>query len=373
MVVKVSEIIVALCDGHGDFGVTAGKRTPKFPAGHKYVGQVMFENAFNKTVVKLLAEHLTRIGFKVLLVAPTDADTPLKTRTDLANNTIKNQFNCRADIYISVHANATTGEWGNAKGIETFIYKTGTEGEKLGKTIHKVLMEGTTFIDRGLKVNPLLWVLKETLMPAVLVECGFMDNIREAELLMFGVYREECALEIAKGICEYYCVPFIPVKEEAPNVVEVIKERVYAANGKLNFVPLNTGKPYSTKATDVRFVSIPSGSIEKVRFVNLKGSTASKIAKANGADLGFNFPFFYNGEILGDSEDQDKVISAAYGKMLKWHELAFVGGKPIIGQIEKSDQQDILIQGAPLLVENGRAVHEAYRKSQEVARRYWPV
>lgn len=66
--------LIALCDGHGM--ETAGKRTPMFSDG-----TFMRENEFNRAVVALLDVHLKRCGFRTLIVAPTDIDTPLRTRT----------------------------------------------------------------------------------------------------------------------------------------------------------------------------------------------------------------------------------------------------------------------------------------------------
>jgi exopolysaccharide biosynthesis protein len=104
-----------------------------------------------------------------------------------------------------------------------------------------------------------------------------------------------------------------------------------------------------------------------MRFVYEKGKKVSELVKKYNADYGFNFPFFYNGIPLGDVEDNDKVINAAYGKLLKWHEFASVNGKPVIGQLNKNDNQDFLVQGSPLLIENGKLVYEFYTKYDETA------
>lgn len=141
----------------------------------------------------------------------------------------------------------------------------------------------------------------------------------------------------------------------------IFKERIYASNGKLNTITGN----YSIKGTDVRHIKFQTGKVE-YKFVYEKGAKVSSLVKKYGADFGFNAPYFYNGIPLGDSESDDKVISSAYGKMLKWHEFAVVDGKPIIGQLNKNDKQDFLIQGAPLLVENGKSVYSTYAVSQEV-------
>ncbi|MER2008899.1 MAG: N-acetylmuramoyl-L-alanine amidase [Psychrobacillus sp.] len=192
---------IVLDDGHGDNGVTPGKRTPKFEDG-----TFMYENTFNKTVVKYLNEELKRCGFNTILSAPTDADTPLATRVKVANN-------AKADLFISVHANANTGKWGTWGGTETYVYPTG-ESKRIGTIIHKNLMEGTPLRDRGVKDGSGLYVISNTSMPAILVECAFMDNKEEAKLLLSDSFRRECAKEIAKGICEGLKVSYVEEKKE---------------------------------------------------------------------------------------------------------------------------------------------------------------
>lgn len=211
--------LIALSDGHGDNGVTAGKRTPIFPNGEidKATGRnMMYENTFNKNVIKYLDEELKRHGFRTLLVAPTDADTPLETRTNLAN---KN----KADLYVSVHANASAGKWGSHGGIETLTWGSG-ESLRIGKLIHAELIKGTPLRDRGVKNGSHLWEIRATNMPAVLVECGFMDSLTDYKYLLSDAYRKECAIEICKGICKAYNVTY---KEEQKEVVkEVLGETI---------------------------------------------------------------------------------------------------------------------------------------------------
>jgi N-acetylmuramoyl-L-alanine amidase len=86
--------LIAIDDGHGLNPPTPGKRTPNIPG----VG-VIYENQFNKAVANLLNEELKRCGFRTLLVAPTDVDTPLLIRTTLANTN-------NANAYVAIHYNA---------------------------------------------------------------------------------------------------------------------------------------------------------------------------------------------------------------------------------------------------------------------------
>lgn len=194
--------LIALDDGHGI--ETAGKRTPKFEDG-----TVMKENEFNSAVVNYLKEYLEFNGFKTILVAPTDEDISLNNRVTVA---LKTANLANADLYICVHANAYGNTWNDANGVETYVWKFGGEAEKVAKLIQKHLVKETKFKDRGIKTAN-FYVLKHTKMPAVLVECGFMTNKKEAELLRTELYRQLCARAICKGICEYFNKPFKEIKE----------------------------------------------------------------------------------------------------------------------------------------------------------------
>lgn len=194
--------LIAIDDGHGM--ETAGKRTPIFPDGIKSPDtgkDFMHENEFNRAVAKILDIELRRNGFKTIFVAPTDSDTPLSERVAKANN-------MNADFYISVHANAYKGVWGTWGGAETFTYGSG-EGLRIGKIIHKHLMKGTPLRDRGVKDGSWLYVIRNTKMPAVLIEAAFMDNLSEAKLLLSNDFRKETAREIAMGICEAYGINYV--------------------------------------------------------------------------------------------------------------------------------------------------------------------
>lgn len=178
---------VAIDNGHGKN--TAGKRVPD---------DSMREWDFNYTTAKYLNEELLYNNFKTLMVSDTSDDTPLKTRTDRANN-------AKVDIFVSIHANAYLGTWGDAHGIETFAYKSSTKGNKLAKLVQEELIKATNLTDRGVKHNN-LHITRETKMPAILCECGFMDNKDEAKLLKSDSYRKLCAKAICKGICRYFNV-----------------------------------------------------------------------------------------------------------------------------------------------------------------------
>ena len=194
--------LIALDNGHGIR--TPGKRTPKWTDGTKSLytkNDFMHEWEFNRGVVKRLKVELERNGFRVLEVSPTDIDTSIIRRTRAANL-------AKADIYVSVHANALGNVWNEkVNGIETLTSGKG-ESIGLGKILQKHMVWASGLRDRGLKDGSWLGVVKGTHMPAVLVECGFMDNPAEAKMLNMAEYRQQMAVALCKGICEYYNVVY---------------------------------------------------------------------------------------------------------------------------------------------------------------------
>lgn len=185
-------------DGHGEN--TPGKQTPD---GTK-------ENTFNrKTAVKVknLAEDR---GFRTTFTAPEIKDVKLSTRAGRANTAFKklkkkypDQDPEKLAVFVSIHYNAHGDDWNGAEGIETYHYPGSTQGKKLATAVHTELIKGTPQQDRGVK-SANFYVVRKTLMPAILIEAGFMTNKEEADLMTDESYQTETAKEIVDGICKYY-------------------------------------------------------------------------------------------------------------------------------------------------------------------------
>jgi N-acetylmuramoyl-L-alanine amidase len=187
--------IVGIDDGHGL--ETLGKRTPD---GYR-------ENEFNHYTKEFLIQSLTRCRVKAIDCSPSRNDDSLANRCNIANK-------CNCNIFVSIHYNAMGSVWrDDVGGIETYFWSGATinsNGGKLATLIHNNLIQGTPLKNRGVKSAD-FYVLRETRMPAVLVECGFMDNPHEASLMKSESYRKECSEEICKGICQYLGVEYIPI------------------------------------------------------------------------------------------------------------------------------------------------------------------
>ncbi len=139
--------------------------------------------------------------FEVRLSRPTP-DTVLGTGNSSSLSTRVREANSwGADVFISLHTNAATNP--NATGAEALIYSRSSRvAYELAEDILEELTEATGLRDRGIIERPGLYVLKETNMPAVLVEMGFITNPADAELMAYSP--DLFARGIYRGILEYY-------------------------------------------------------------------------------------------------------------------------------------------------------------------------
>ncbi|WP_031423026.1 N-acetylmuramoyl-L-alanine amidase [Exiguobacterium sp. NG55] len=208
---QADEIEIGVDDGHGLAPLTPGKRTPFIQS----IGRFIPENEFNRAVAAYLVKELKRCGFKVVETAPGDQDHSLESRVKRAND-------AKVDLFISIHFNAVDGKFDgpgkDPEGFSAHIDPSGGQSEVFAKIALKHLGKGTVQKNRGV-VKQQLYVTANTKMPAVLFELGFMDNNREALLMIDKSFQQECAQEIAMAVCEYYGVTYKPEKE-TPQVVK---------------------------------------------------------------------------------------------------------------------------------------------------------
>ena len=187
-------IKVAVCAGHGGFKklkvyATPGKRTPD--------GEPEWE--FNNKLVVAFINKLSKYsGVEIRRFDdPTGkTDVPLETRTDKANA-------WGADYYFSFHHNADNGKWGNHTGVETYV-QTGVSGEalKVAEILHDSLVDAYGLKDRGVKKNN-YHITRETKMPAVLFEGGFMDSKIDIKKLRDGNVLKRVGEDVALSFAGY--------------------------------------------------------------------------------------------------------------------------------------------------------------------------
>ena len=180
---------------------TRGKRSPKFEDGRQ-----LFEGEFNRAIVNRVMNMCQQNGIDCIDLVDSQEDIPLPERTntanDIYNQTLKPQD--RECIYVSVHANAHGSgnelSFNSAHGWEVFTSKGETKSDKIATAFFDQMKR--EFPDKRFRTNQLdgdpdkeanFYVLKHTIMPAVLTENFFMTNREEAELLLSEVGRDKIA------------------------------------------------------------------------------------------------------------------------------------------------------------------------------------
>lgn len=159
------------------------------------------EKDINIDVSHRLRVLLEGLGFKTLMVREDDSFVDLYERPDIANA-------ANADLFISVHANAHNTN-SSIYGVETLYYPSEKNKQDtrdnytLAKIIQQELLRELQTVDRGLIPREGLVVTRETKMPAVIAELGFLTNNRERELLLTEGYRQRCAKALTNGIVRY--------------------------------------------------------------------------------------------------------------------------------------------------------------------------
>jgi N-acetylmuramoyl-L-alanine amidase len=103
---------------------------------------------------------------------------------------------------ISIHQNSFSNA--SAYGPQVFYYSESRQGKEIAAVLQEKLDEILeTEHPRSTKANSEYYLLKKTPTPTVIVECGFLSNEREAELLVDELYQDKVARAIYFGVCSY--------------------------------------------------------------------------------------------------------------------------------------------------------------------------
>ena len=161
--------------------------------GEKY--DYVEEDDLNLIISFLLRYELLLAGHEVKMARETDAYVSLSDRCEMANI-------WRADVVISIHADAFHKV--TVKGISTHVYtKCSSEALIFATWIHSKLIKNfIDHTDRGVKKSN-FQILRDTNMPAVLIECEFLSNLLTRRFLKEPENQIKLARAIAEGIERY--------------------------------------------------------------------------------------------------------------------------------------------------------------------------
>lgn len=155
----------------------------------------------NLAVALKLRDKLQQAGAKVYMTRETDRNVApvgstlgqeLQARVDMAENN-------HADMFVSIHSNDNPDP--SIAGAMTF-YPSG-KSSALALEVQSALVQETGAIDKGTS-SATFYVLRNTTMPSILVEMGFVSNPQEAAQLNDNSYRNKVAQGVFNGMVRYF-------------------------------------------------------------------------------------------------------------------------------------------------------------------------
>lgn len=160
----------------------------------------VMEKEVNLALAMKLAEQLEAMGFETMLTRwDNDTAVTLEERVRWAEES-------GADILISIHQNACEENASSVNGIETW-YCGQTEGaRRLAQLVHAGAIGKTGAKERQLQESSKLYIIRESSIPACLIETAFLSNKKERELICDEEYQDKLVRGIAEGI-QYYFNP----------------------------------------------------------------------------------------------------------------------------------------------------------------------
>ena len=172
-----------------------------------------YEHEFALDMARRIQAHLERCGVRVVLTR-TDEHCPTgKADTNDLLKRVAISDAAGADLFVSLHSNASGNEWSNASGL--MIYTSAGPETASRNVAAKAVLSRMTAAGVELRGSPLvhdieLVVTRKTVAPAMLIEYGFHTSRTEVERLKKSSYRAKLAEATAKGVCDFLGVAWEP-------------------------------------------------------------------------------------------------------------------------------------------------------------------
>ena len=167
------------------------------------------ESAINLEITRKLDQVLAFLGEPAFLLREADIslhEDGAQTLREKKVSDLKHRVGIAGQypgaVLVSIHQNSYPEE--DVDGAQVFYYAGSEEGKLLGTLLQESLKaEIADGNHRVAKANKDYYLLKQSTAPAVIVECGFLSNEREAALLVTEEYQEKIAFSLLLGIMEY--------------------------------------------------------------------------------------------------------------------------------------------------------------------------
>ncbi len=158
------------------------------------------EKDINLKIALKIKKLLEEQGISVMMTRSADerlSETQtedLKARTEIMNRS-------NAALAVSIHQNSFRDS--SVSGAQVFYYPDSDEGRKAADAIQEELNDMQPDNRKEVKANDTYYILKNTEIPVVIVECGFLSNYTEAEKLADDSYQSVVAGTVVRGILQY--------------------------------------------------------------------------------------------------------------------------------------------------------------------------
>jgi len=168
------------------------------------------EASINLKIALKVKELLEQKEIKVILtrdnengIYDSDCETIREKKRSDMRNRVEIGNNSNADIFVSIHLNKIPQEkyWG----WQTFFKNGDEDSKKLAEEIQKGLNKTIQKENKrqSLKIDN-VYIIEHVKIPTSIVECGFLSNKEEADLLQTDEYQSQLAEGICKGIEKYF-------------------------------------------------------------------------------------------------------------------------------------------------------------------------
>ena len=163
------------------------------------------EKDINLKIALDLKEILESQNMHVIMTREEDKDLS-KTSDNFKASDMKERValiqKSNADLVVSIHQNSYTDP--QVYGAQCFYYSNSEEGKTLASIIQQQIINSTNQTKiREIKSNNDYYLLKHSSLPTVIVECGFLSNPNEEQLLLTEEYQRKMAWAIHLGILQY--------------------------------------------------------------------------------------------------------------------------------------------------------------------------
>lgn len=164
------------------------------------------EKEINLQIGMKVKEKLEKEGVKVVMSREEDIDLAPADTNHMKAQDLKGRCSqieeVKPDCVVSIHQNSYQDE--GVKGAQVFYYETSQKGKELAEILQSTLIKTLDpENNRKAKGNTTYYLLKKVAATIVIVECGFLSNEAESNLLSQETYQEKVAEAVCEGTLEY--------------------------------------------------------------------------------------------------------------------------------------------------------------------------